>query len=230
MILDQGTKALVRSTLPLHESLTVVPGLLDFTHVRNSGAAFGILNAADFPFKTVLISVIAAAALIGIGFYSAALTHEDRSVPAHFVTVGGQTKGDEAQFGVLLGKFPAKNCVPVTKVLLELYQQEKSPVEDFNAFVDRAGTERLKLLLEPLREIPSFASDAGFYEDYGHEHERFAVQKGIKGECAGSTDKTRTRSRGRSSASSRADAAATLVLPTPPLPPNSTRRTDGAIG
>ena len=31
---------------------TVVPGLLDFTHVRNTGAAFGILNAADFPFKT----------------------------------------------------------------------------------------------------------------------------------------------------------------------------------
>jgi signal peptidase II len=73
VILDQATKAIVRSALPLHDSVTVLPGLLDFTHVRNSGAAFGILNTADFPLKTVLISVIAAAALIGIGFYSAAL-------------------------------------------------------------------------------------------------------------------------------------------------------------
>ena len=35
----------------------MIPGFLDFTHVRNTGAAFGILNAADFPFKTVLIAV-----------------------------------------------------------------------------------------------------------------------------------------------------------------------------
>src|SRR5262245_62495886 len=47
---DQLTKALVRATVPLHESVTVIPGLIDFTHVRNTGAAFGILNLAEFPF------------------------------------------------------------------------------------------------------------------------------------------------------------------------------------
>ena len=36
---------------------------MDFTHVRNTGAAFGILNRADFPFKTVVIAVVATAAL-----------------------------------------------------------------------------------------------------------------------------------------------------------------------
>jgi signal peptidase II len=75
VIVDQFTKALVRSSLPLHASVTLVPGLLDFTHVRNSGAAFGILNAADFPFKTVVIAVIATAALIGVGLYAASLAH-----------------------------------------------------------------------------------------------------------------------------------------------------------
>src|SRR2546428_5000749 len=73
--LDQLTKAAVRSALPIHESVTVVPGLMDFTHVRNTGAAFGILNAVDFPFKTVVIAVIATAALIGVGFYAASLAH-----------------------------------------------------------------------------------------------------------------------------------------------------------
>lgn len=122
-----------------------------------------------------------------IGFYSAALTHDERSVPAHFVTVGGQTQPDSAGFGLLLGKFPARNCVQVTETLLDLYQKEKLPAEEFNAFMGRAGTERLKRILEPLRRIPAFETDPTFYQDYGHEHERFAVQKGIKGECAGST-------------------------------------------
>lgn len=73
--IDQLTKAAVRAVLPLHESVTVVPGFIDFTHVRNSGAAFGILNGVDFPFKTILIAVIATSALIGVGLYAASLAH-----------------------------------------------------------------------------------------------------------------------------------------------------------
>jgi len=72
---DQGTKALIRATLPLHASRTIVPGFVDFTHVLNSGAAFGFLNGVDFPFKTVVIAVIATAALIGVGMYAASLAH-----------------------------------------------------------------------------------------------------------------------------------------------------------
>ena len=40
---------------------------MNITHVRNTGAAFGFLNAADFPFKTVVIAVIALAALVWRG-------------------------------------------------------------------------------------------------------------------------------------------------------------------
>ena len=74
LVLDQLTKELVRRTLDLHASTTVIPGLLDFTHVRNTGAAFGILDAADLPYKTVLIAVIASAGLIGVAIYSASLS------------------------------------------------------------------------------------------------------------------------------------------------------------
>jgi signal peptidase II len=72
---DQATKALIRATLPLHDSRTIIPGLVDFTHVLNSGAAFGFLNGVDFPFKTVVIAVTATAALIGVGMYAASLAH-----------------------------------------------------------------------------------------------------------------------------------------------------------
>jgi signal peptidase II len=68
---DQATKALVRARLPLHSSRAVIPGLLDLTHVQNTGAAFGILNAADFPHKAALIAVVAAVALVSIAIYAA---------------------------------------------------------------------------------------------------------------------------------------------------------------
>ena len=125
--------------------------------------------------------------IANIGFYAAALSHDDRMVPAHFVTVGGQASPENPQFGLLIGKFPAKNCVQVTEVLLQSYEKGKLPEEDFNSFIGRVGIEHLKALLEPLREVLPFEKDPSCYEDYGHEHERFAVRKGVKGECAGPT-------------------------------------------
>ena len=75
--LDQATKALVRWRLDLHDSVNVIPGLLDITHVRNTGAAFGILNAADFPFKSAVMLAIALAAFAAIAYFSTRLAvHE----------------------------------------------------------------------------------------------------------------------------------------------------------
>ena len=59
--LDQLTKAIVRSQLTMYSSVTILPGFVNLTHVRNTGAAFGFLNATDFPLKTVLLAVIAMA-------------------------------------------------------------------------------------------------------------------------------------------------------------------------
>ena len=43
LLFDQGTKLLVDHTIPLHHSVSVIDGLVDLTHVRNTGAAFGLL-------------------------------------------------------------------------------------------------------------------------------------------------------------------------------------------
>ncbi|HEY3382719.1 MAG TPA: signal peptidase II [Vicinamibacterales bacterium] len=74
VVLDQITKAIVRAEVPLHSSRTVVSGFFDITHVQNTGAAFGILNAADFPYKAVVIAIVATAALISIALYAARLS------------------------------------------------------------------------------------------------------------------------------------------------------------
>jgi signal peptidase II len=74
---DQAAKALVRWGLDLHESATIVPGLVDLTHVQNTGAAFGILNATDFPFKSALMLTVALLAFVAIAYYTARLAaHE----------------------------------------------------------------------------------------------------------------------------------------------------------
>ena len=73
VVLDQATKALVRSRLELHESITVIPGFFDLTRVHNTGAAYGFLNAVDFPFKAGVFALIAVAALIGLVAYSGTL-------------------------------------------------------------------------------------------------------------------------------------------------------------
>jgi sulfite reductase (ferredoxin) len=127
-------------------------------------------------------------AVANIGFQSGALSHEGRSVPAHLLFIGG---GKE-QIGHVVGKFPAKNCVKVVETLFGLYRDERrSTDEDFNSFLLRMEEgHNLKEALEPLRAVPSFEDDPSFYQDYGHENEKFAVRQGIdgiKGECAGST-------------------------------------------
>jgi sulfite reductase beta subunit-like hemoprotein len=126
-------------------------------------------------------------AIADIGFHAAAFTHNGRTVPAHLLFVGGQTEPERAQFGRILGKFPARRSVQIIETLLTLYKAERGAGEDFNTFASRLGEERLKEMLEPLRAVPEFAEDPSFYEDYGHENERFAIRQGIKGECAGST-------------------------------------------
>ena len=78
LALDQLTKQVVRKMLPLHETYNVIPGFLDLTHVQNTGAAFGLLNAADFPYKPAVMIGIAAIALVAIAAYGAQLGFHER--------------------------------------------------------------------------------------------------------------------------------------------------------
>lgn len=78
VIVDQITKAMVRPALALHESVPVIPGFLDLTRVHNTGAAFGMLNAVDFPMKTLVLSLVAMVALGGVAWYAVTVPLTDR--------------------------------------------------------------------------------------------------------------------------------------------------------
>lgn len=73
VIVDQTTKFLLRSRLDLYQTITVIPGVLNLTRVHNTGAAFGLMNAIDFPFKTIVLALIAAAALAALAIYASTL-------------------------------------------------------------------------------------------------------------------------------------------------------------
>ena len=60
---DKAMFADSKTRLPLN-GITV----LDLTRVHNTGAAFGMLNGVDFPFKTLALSLVAIVALI-IAFF-----------------------------------------------------------------------------------------------------------------------------------------------------------------
>lgn len=56
---DQASKALVRTTLPLHRPHEVVPGFFYLRHELNDGAAWSILRGARWPLAAVSALVLA---------------------------------------------------------------------------------------------------------------------------------------------------------------------------
>lgn len=80
IVADQVTKAIVERTIPPHEPpIAVIPGFLNLTHVRNTGAAFGLLNTAEFAGKPWLVMAMAIGALVAIVFYAGRFAGETAS-------------------------------------------------------------------------------------------------------------------------------------------------------
>jgi signal peptidase II len=94
VVFDQATKAAIRASIPLHGSRTIIPGFLDLTHVQNSGAAFGILNAVDFPYKAAVIALVATAALVAIALFAAGLSPHQRLARVGLALILGGAVGN----------------------------------------------------------------------------------------------------------------------------------------
>ncbi len=64
LALDQWTKWLVETRLPEHVTHPVIPGLLNFTHVTNTGIAFGLFASGGDLLGTLLLTALG---LTGLG-------------------------------------------------------------------------------------------------------------------------------------------------------------------
>jgi len=94
VVLDQAAKALVRARFQLHDSVEVIPGFFNLTRVHNYGAAFGLMNTMEFPFKTVLLSVVAALALGALAWHGATLPAEQRLARGGLALIVGGAAGN----------------------------------------------------------------------------------------------------------------------------------------
>jgi signal peptidase II len=94
VLLDQASKVLVVRQLALHETVPLIPGVLNLTHVRNAGVAFGILNTAEFAYKPLVMAVLALAALVGVAIYASQLSIEHRFARAGLSLVLGGAAGN----------------------------------------------------------------------------------------------------------------------------------------
>jgi len=105
VILDQVTKALVRRSLELHDTIDVIPGFLNLTRVHNTGAAFGIFNGMEFPYKTGVLTLVATFALAGVAWYAATVPDTDRLARIGVAAILGGAIGnliDRATVGYVL--------------------------------------------------------------------------------------------------------------------------------
>lgn len=69
LVVDQWSKWWIERRLDLHDSISIIPGYLDFTHVSNTGVAFGLLPAHGDLTATLLLTLLGLVALGVIGYY-----------------------------------------------------------------------------------------------------------------------------------------------------------------
>jgi len=68
VVLDQITKQLVLTKLPLYQAVSIIPGFFNLTHIRNPGGAFGFMAAGSQDVRN-LIFIGASTVAIGLIVY-----------------------------------------------------------------------------------------------------------------------------------------------------------------
>ncbi len=94
LALDQWTKRLVEVHLSDHASIEVIPGLLNFTHVRNTGVAFGLFATRGNLAGTAILTLLGIAALVFVGYYFRIVPRHDRPLLIALALVMGGAVGN----------------------------------------------------------------------------------------------------------------------------------------
>jgi len=102
VLLDQATKVLVQSYVPLFDSVPVIPGLLDLVHIHNAGIAFGIMNDLAHPLRSAFTTGLALAALGAIIYFARQVRPDERLTRVGLSMILGGAVGnliDRARLG-----------------------------------------------------------------------------------------------------------------------------------
>lgn len=105
VVLDQLSKAALQRSLELHEYRPLIDGLVSISHVRNRGAAFGLLSEAGLRYQGEILSGVSLLALVAIAVYAWRLPAEARLPRLALACVLGGAIGnlvDRVRFGYVV--------------------------------------------------------------------------------------------------------------------------------
>jgi len=92
---DRITKMIVSHFMDLHQSIPVIPNLFNFTYVKNTGGAFGILATWDSPMRRGFFIIASLAAIVLLWFlYRQAASGSSRLLRLSLVFIGGGAFGN----------------------------------------------------------------------------------------------------------------------------------------
>jgi signal peptidase II len=105
VLLDQFTKALVIGYIPLHQTIPVIRGFFDITHIHNPGGAFGLMANLSPALRSIIFLFISSLA-VGLIFYFYNKTPPNYPwLAAAFALIFGGAIGnliDRLRFGVVI--------------------------------------------------------------------------------------------------------------------------------
>jgi signal peptidase II len=105
VILDQLSKELILTYLPLNHTVTVVPGFFNIIHIHNPGGAFGLMAHLSPSLRTVVFLFISSLA-VGLIFYFYKRTPASHPwLAAAFALIFGGAIGnliDRIRFGIVI--------------------------------------------------------------------------------------------------------------------------------
>jgi signal peptidase II len=101
IVVDQITKWIIRANLPLYSRINVLP-FFDVTHLRNTGAAFGILRGLPEGLRFPLFAVVLIVAIVAIIIFLKKVAENDRVIVVSLGLILGGAVGnsiDRFRFG-----------------------------------------------------------------------------------------------------------------------------------
>jgi sulfite reductase (ferredoxin) len=122
--------------------------------------------------------------IANIGFYGASLKVGDRQMPAYIPHIGGNFEGGEVVFGKRLkSRLPAKRVPEAVERWVRLYESEREPGEEFNAFAERRGAESFEESVKDLTLPADFSLETMQQFIDWNRSSPYKVERG-EGECA----------------------------------------------
>jgi sulfite reductase beta subunit-like hemoprotein len=122
--------------------------------------------------------------IANIGFYGASIKLGDRQIPAYIAHLGGNYEGGEIVYGHRLkARLPAKRVPDAVERWVRFYESERTEGEEFNAFVERVGTDPFEERVKDLAMPVEFSLETlDHFIDWSRS-EPYRVERG-EGECA----------------------------------------------